>query len=150
MSSPLIPRVTMRTIGAVIAAPPLAAALAVAALGAPTSASAAGTGPFCPNVENSKILINANDRCVTGRISNLTAVAAALKNRDGINQDGVMHCAVGKETASGGGSDVIPKACGTSSKQITNCYTARVGYPTIVNQSNSQHYYNGAFGYGGC
>lgn len=61
-----------------------------------------------------------------------------------------LHCAVGKQSSSGGGSNVIPAACGTSQIQQTPCVSPRSGYPKATNGTGSTIIFSGIKWYNTC
>lgn len=99
---------------------------------------------FCPG-SGSMIWIRAGEKCVGGGKGNLVRVYATRES----GQEG-GHCAVGKERADGSGIDVIPRQCGSGTSQITGCYSARFGYPTISNYDSKGHYFSGSYDYITC
>ena len=116
----------------------------VAALIGIGASASADQAYFCPS-SGTQVYIGGGGECHGGGVGNLVRVYAAT-----VNGDGVSHCAIGKQQSDGGGANVIPSQCGTSQYQITGCYSARLGYPKILNQSSSAHYFHGDFDYATC
>ena len=65
------------------------------------------------------------------------------------NFDGAAHCAIGKQNDDGSGSNAIDPGCGTGGNVQTNCVSAHVGYPYIINNSVNAHTFTGLVAYNG-
>jgi hypothetical protein len=117
------------------------ATLACAGFGAQRAKAADVSHYFCPTSSTtSRILINGNSFCVGPGVGDLRRVQAET-----VNGAGVQHCAVGKQNADGGGSNVVPAQGGTGQVQVTPCVSAVNGYPKITNNTSSQHYFRGRY-----
>jgi hypothetical protein len=65
------------------------------------------------------------------------------------NFSGAAHCAIGKQNDDGSGGNVIDPGCGTGGNVQTNCVSAHVGYPYIINNSVNAHTFTGLVAYNG-
>lgn len=111
------------------------------------SSSEAASAQFCPNNQGGGAGASSlppNGSCTGIGNSTLTMVRVTTY---GANE---LHCAVGKQTSSGGGSNVIPAACGTTQVQQTPCVSPRSGYPKATNGTGSTILFLGIKWYNNC
>ncbi len=119
---------------------PLALLLAVTLLGLSAGSASASQEQFCgsPPDGGVPLYLAAGASCTgTGH-----SVEVQVKYFSAYTNEDI--CAVGKQTSSGGGSNVIPVVCGSNVNYVTTaCVSPRTAYPKGINNGATSGYFYG-------